>query len=421
MYFVMKMMQDVNTQKYGVVSVSYDAGPRKKEFSMNDKIYTWKSGKLISVLPFRVMSMHYCYMDPLTDMLLALAKTVLGARTRARLRPHCGKHLELMYDLMTYGISPDMFPIEICGDECVTTTKNHDIFLERLQREDEEELLYLQQQPEVTPELLLAPKDIDVDDDDPMSLSHLLSSPLLIDDIDFCDDYDEDGFDQLDNSPAIVSLVGSTSCNLDPKIQQSPQNEVKSTNILIRDDSANEKKVKVQPKELSTTDHRAKRLRLDKPKKKRERKKKNQAPEEPQRVSEPTDSDVLLGRGNIGVHKSNPGNVRFQQLMHKYEDQYESEDRFGKTVVAGMIVDTIKQGNGRFLRQDETGWIVISDTVARTRVGHNFRNRRIKRIKQNKKNAAGKGNDNKSSISILSSGKYMSDDDAKCNLFANCS
>ena len=139
------------------------------------------------------------------------------------------------------------------------------------------------------------------------------------------------------------------------------------------------------------------------------------------RVSEPTDSDVLLGRGNIGVHKSNPGNVRFQQLMDKYEDQYENEDRFGKTVVAGMIVDTIKQGNGRFLRQDETGWIVISDTVARTRVGHNFRNRRIKRIKQNKKNAAGKGNDNKSSISILSSGKYVSDDDAKCNPFSNCS
>ena len=403
----MKMLQDVNTQKYGIISISYDAGPRKKELMNNDKEYTWRSGKLISVLPFRVMSMHYCYQDPLVDMLLALARVVLGARTRARLRPHCGQHLELVYELMSFGIPPDLLPIEIRGQECVTTTKHHKLFLERLKREDEETLLYLRQQQQQMLLQQLEPIELFDDQNLPDLSQALLSAPLDDDDLDFGLD-NNDGVDD-NNNPTFVS-----SNDLSDVFFADVQPQLKATNILLRDIASIEKN-RTEPSELPKSDHPANRVGEEK---KKTNAVKTQEQDHEQRVLEPNDSDVLLGRGNIGVHKANPGNVRFQQLMDKYEDQYESEDRFGKTVVAGMIVNAIKEGNGRFLRQDENGWVVITDNVARTRVGHNFRNRRIKRMKQTKKNgknggATGKGNGNSS---ILSS----SFDQSTCNLFQNC-
>ena len=408
----MKMLQDVNTQKYGIISISYDAGPRKKELMNNDKEYTWRSGKLISVLPFRVMSMHYCYQDPLVDMLLALARVVLGARTRARLRPHCGQHLELVYELMSFGIPPDLLPIEIRGQECVTTTKNHRLFLERLQREDEEALSYRRQQQQQQQQL--EPMELYDDRYLPSLSQALFTSPLDVDDLDFGLDND-DGIDN-NNNPTIISsddLNDVLFADIQPQLQDM---DIKSTDILLRDMAAIEKN-RAEPSEPPKPNHPAKRFR-EETKKPTPVKNQGQEQDHEQRVVEPNDSDVLLGRGNIGVHKANPGNVRFQQLMDKYEEQYEREDRFGKTVVAGIIVNAIKEGNGRFLRQDENGWVVITDNVARTRVGHNFRNRRIKRTKQTKKNgkndgATGKGNDNSS---ILSS----SFDQSTCNLFQNC-
>ena len=86
----MKMLRrDEDTQKRGIVSIGYDCEIRKS-FSIQEQILVWKSCRLLNVLPFRIVSMHYCYSDPVVHALIALGTTALGARTRARVRPHYG-------------------------------------------------------------------------------------------------------------------------------------------------------------------------------------------------------------------------------------------------------------------------------------------------------------------------------------------
>ena len=75
----------------------------------------------------------------------------------------------------------------------------------------------------------------------------------------------------------------------------------------------------------------------------------------PERIVVPGPRDVIFGRGKFTRQHS--GNVRFGQMVESYREQYESSAKFEKTILAEVIVRTIKETHGgRFLKQDGAGW-----------------------------------------------------------------
>ena len=93
----------------------------------------------------------------------------------------------------------------------------------------------------------------------------------------------------------------------------------------------------------------------------------------------PNPSDVLMGRGKS--YHGSPGNIWFRTLIDQNIDRYEQGCKKDKTLLAMRLVDTIRQSNGRFLREDEdTGdWFEVDENEARAKVTHSFRNLRMSR------------------------------------------
>ena len=98
-------------------------------------------------------------------------------------------------------------------------------------------------------------------------------------------------------------------------------------------------------------------------------------------VDEPTQFDVLLGRGIF--FQKHHGNRRLHKIMEHFKDRYCHGSRRDKTLISEEIVDRIQncgEYSGRFLKKDPTAdaWFVVPDAVARLKVSHairdNFRN-----------------------------------------------
>ena len=84
--------------------------------------------------------------------------------------------------------------------------------------------------------------------------------------------------------------------------------------------------------------------------------------------------DVLLGRGRF--IQDHAGNIRFRSIAECHRKEYESVSKMDKKFVAATIVQLVKEGNGRFLRQEGPGWVEVDDATAREKVSHLFRNSR---------------------------------------------
>ena len=94
-----------------------------------------------------------------------------------------------------------------------------------------------------------------------------------------------------------------------------------------------------------------------------------------QRIIVPGTLDVLLGRGKP-LQKHN-GNLNYHYVVEGYHAQYEQASKLEKTQIAKTIVDKIHEQGGRFLKQEDAGWVEIDDEAARTKISHTFRNHRI--------------------------------------------
>lgn len=95
-----------------------------------------------------------------------------------------------------------------------------------------------------------------------------------------------------------------------------------------------------------------------------------------QRISgEPGDFDVVCGRGKGSYNR--PGNRFFQQLCREQMQTYlHASSKTEKSIVLLKIVKTVKSiYNGRFLKYDsrQKCWYEISDSLARSKVGHAMR------------------------------------------------
>ena len=92
-------------------------------------------------------------------------------------------------------------------------------------------------------------------------------------------------------------------------------------------------------------------------------------------VLEPNKNDVLSGRG--GRINAHPGNVQFRDLVKQYRGIYLSPEtkKLDKVKVATQLVDIVRNMDppGRFLKEDENGWVEIGDARARKNAGQAMR------------------------------------------------
>eukprot|EP00580_Thalassiosira_gravida_P001470 CAMPEP_0201601984 /NCGR_PEP_ID=MMETSP0492-20130828/2812_1 /ASSEMBLY_ACC=CAM_ASM_000837 /TAXON_ID=420259 /ORGANISM="Thalassiosira gravida, Strain GMp14c1" /LENGTH=427 /DNA_ID=CAMNT_0048065361 /DNA_START=214 /DNA_END=1497 /DNA_ORIENTATION=- len=70
-------------------------------------------------------------------------------------------------------------------------------------------------------------------------------------------------------------------------------------------------------------------------------------------VVEPTDGDVLSGRG--GYTNTHPGNIRFRKKALEFRSWYEESSKEKKQVIAELLVDSVKNDGHRFLGKGEHG------------------------------------------------------------------
>jgi hypothetical protein len=84
----MNAMEDEETQRKGLVTISYAVGADKNVPLQSETLN--KSGNLAMALPVRIVAMHYCYDDPRLNERISKFKLVVGTHTRLRFRVHFG-------------------------------------------------------------------------------------------------------------------------------------------------------------------------------------------------------------------------------------------------------------------------------------------------------------------------------------------
>lgn len=89
------------------------------------------------------------------------------------------------------------------------------------------------------------------------------------------------------------------------------------------------------------------------------------------RVGTPGRYDVLLGRGKACY--LHDGNVRMRNLVSERAHLYEAASFVDKFRVVEELVELVKQGPARFLKDDGAGWVVVDDVAAQKKVSHAFR------------------------------------------------
>jgi len=107
-------------------------------------------------------------------------------------------------------------------------------------------------------------------------------------------------------------------------------------------------------------------------KKKRKRTPRKKIVPEIKKFLEPTEKDVLMGRGGKSNH--HPGNTRYRAEIDRLEDQYKkTDDKDEKTKISEALVLHVQSYGGNFLEKDDNGWYVIDDAVARRKVSQALR------------------------------------------------
>ena len=85
----MSALEDLETQRLGIVAVSFNMGPQR----IVDRSEAWAVSRLSNALPQRRVAIHCCYDDHNSRVMLALALLVFAPTDRFRFRSHCGKQL----------------------------------------------------------------------------------------------------------------------------------------------------------------------------------------------------------------------------------------------------------------------------------------------------------------------------------------
>ncbi len=87
-------------------------------------------------------------------------------------------------------------------------------------------------------------------------------------------------------------------------------------------------------------------------------------------------SSVLIFQ-SLFTYVGHFGNMRYQSVLDYYQDAYERAIKFQKRNISQRILEMVAEYGGRFLRQEGAGWIQVNESVARDKVAHAFRTRRV--------------------------------------------
>ena len=116
---VLLSMPEVQTK--GIVTIQMNAKQVEEPPGAPTIGFIHAVSKCSNALPMRCSALHACF-DTLTgtqvgdQAILGLWHRCVPEYTRSRIRLHCGSHLELIYQLRTFGIAMDTFPTDPFGD-----------------------------------------------------------------------------------------------------------------------------------------------------------------------------------------------------------------------------------------------------------------------------------------------------------------
>jgi hypothetical protein len=89
---------------------------------------------------------------------------------------------------------------------------------------------------------------------------------------------------------------------------------------------------------------------------------------------QPTDGDVLLGRG--GFTNSHPGNIRFRDTALELRSVYEKSDKEQKFQISKMLLESVTSHGNRFLERGDDGlWHEVVGDGARKKASQALRER----------------------------------------------
>jgi hypothetical protein len=81
--------------------------------------------------------------------------------------------------------------------------------------------------------------------------------------------------------------------------------------------------------------------------------------------------DVLFGKGRTTAEHT--GNLRAFLIVEMYRGKYEQANKYEKTEIAERVVRVIQESYGRFLKQEDGGWVEVDPDHAREKISHYFR------------------------------------------------
>jgi len=94
---------------------------------------------------------------------------------------------------------------------------------------------------------------------------------------------------------------------------------------------------------------------------------------------EPTENDVLFGRGGRSNH--HPGNKRYHEEKLQIQPRYKAADRAATTAISLELVGAVRAWGGRFLKLEEgtkDRWYEVSKTAARKKASQALREVKVK-------------------------------------------
>jgi hypothetical protein len=92
------------------------------------------------------------------------------------------------------------------------------------------------------------------------------------------------------------------------------------------------------------------------------------------RSIEPTDDDVLLGRG--GFTNTHPGNIRFRDKALELRSWYEKSDKEQKFAISKILLESVTNEGHSFLERKEDGlWYEVVGDGARKKASQALRER----------------------------------------------
>ena len=376
-------LEDVETEKNGVVFVKYDIGGNR-DGNGEALPQTCEWGHVLKALPLRIASMHWCVDNSVSKDSIYLSSLMLGGSVFVRTRCHTGADMEVQKDLSTFGIPTKIFPISMNGQ---VKLAHH--------------LAFLQQRKE-------------------MEASTLLSKALALVEAPMFEDCST--LDMCDGGQMQQGLFGNKQSSFPPnpsmscgKMCDNPPNgfhmDCQQDNCFINDNMnmnampspafsdpflfGNRNAMQVEAAMQEQFEQRRQQQLFNDLKQQhldtmrmnmgmsqpfsqgqQGRHLQNLKPISREPVLVPGELDILLGRGRGA--QNHKGNIHYRQVVEIFRSRYEQIPQKGaKTQLIREVVAVIYDNGGRFLKQDGLGrWIPVDPEVARDKVSHSFRNQK---------------------------------------------